>query len=591
MSNSIYSTSTNLTSRSLSTPSICSGDTFKKRLAPLIYDDFFTNYGDLENIKMPEYINVPVEKQKPPMIPNKGFFKTEGSIINHITKNNQTSNVKDKHGILRSLSFQFSPFRGTKIVDTPLSNGTVLRKMNENNYNTKSNNQGEVGPLLGVQMYGCLLKKYKKKNRPVKWKKRFFILKECFLLYYSCKIKKEFETTRRINLHPKGIIPLIGCSIISGGDVGKKYCLLITHCQFDSAIIVCATDIKCQENWFKALRDSTKISYKNTIYGEHMIRELETKGNLLTEEKKKFEERLQLEALARQEERERNYELEKTREELEKEREKLVKITVKMKEDIVKVKNDLVQTNEEKLKLENEKILLLTKTEHLVTNMECLNLEKTKIEDQMNQILRERETFLLENQNLSSVTCQLKNRMQEIENKTSKIATEKEKIECLMKLNEQKTLELERERVVYTKQTKELLKNLKVVSEQKEMTEAELKDEMIARMGAERQLYAAEKALEHLENALKLTGAQMAELQEHIMPDVHKLREFFEKCAIDAKLEAQNALIMRNAVYARRSFRKNPTKCKTRANFRRHVSLKEDRRNFEIQSLNNNDYS
>lgn len=56
------------------------------------------------------------------------------------------------------------------------------------------------------------------------------------------------------------------------------------------------------------------------------------------------------------------------------------------------------------------------------------------------------------------------------------------------------------------------------------MTEAELRDQMMARLGAEKQLQAAEKALEHLENALRLTGAQMTELQEHIMPDVRKLR-------------------------------------------------------------------
>lgn len=62
------------------------------------------------------------------------------------------------------------------------------------------------------------------------------------------------------------------------------------------------------------------------------------------------------------------------------------------------------------------------------------------------------------------------------------------------------------------------------VSEQRDITEAELKDEVMARIGAEKQLQAAEKALEHLETALKLTGAQMSELQEHIMPDVHKLR-------------------------------------------------------------------
>ena len=91
-------------------------------------------------------------------------------------------------------------------------------------------------------------------------------------------------------------------------------------------------------------------------------------------------------------------------------------------------------------------------------------------------------------------------------------------------MNEKKTHELEHERQYYNNQTKELLSTLKEISQQKEMTEAELRDEMMARLGAEKQLQAAEKALEHLENALRLTGAQMTELQEHILPDVHKLR-------------------------------------------------------------------
>ncbi|VDN44679.1 unnamed protein product [Gongylonema pulchrum] len=100
------------------------------------------------------------------------------------------------------------------------------------------------------------------------------------------------------------------------------------------------------------------------------------------------------------------------------------------------------------------------------------------------------------------------------------------------------------------------------------MTEAELKDEVMARIGAEKQLQAAEKALEHLETALKLTGAQMSELQEHIMPDVHKLRgEFFEQCAEEAKMDANRSIIMRNAIHARRSLRRSKTRI--RGSFRR----------------------
>uniref|UniRef100_A0A914VD75 Uncharacterized protein n=1 Tax=Plectus sambesii TaxID=2011161 RepID=A0A914VD75_9BILA len=119
------------------------------------------------------------------------------------------------------------------------------------------------------------------------------------------------------------------------------------------------------------------------------------------------------------------------------------------------------------------------------------------------------------------------------------------------------------------------------------MTEAELKDEVIARIAAEKQLHAAEKALEHMEMALKLSGAHMTELKEQIMPDVHKLKQFFEECAEEAKLDANKPIIMKNAVYARRSIRRSKTRF--RASIRRQLSImkgetKRDSENIDIMN-------
>ncbi|KAE9413041.1 hypothetical protein Angca_004598 [Angiostrongylus cantonensis] len=466
---------------------------------------------------------------------------------------------KEKKGILRSLSFQFSN----------------LGKKKDNHYDVTPEDMSceELGPVRGAQCYGTLMKKYKKKNRPAKWSKRFFVLKECFLIYYSTSFKKRFQKTKKIDLHPKGIIPLIGCSIVCGGDVGKKHCLLIAHPQFPSAIIVAAPDFKTQEEWLKALRSATKISFKNTLVGETMIRELESRGVILCEEKKTYEEKLEQEAKARQEEHDRAAELALMKAELESEREKLIRTTKKLKDDLQNVRNELKVTNETKMTLEQEKISLNSKNEHLQASMESLNIEKEKTEEQLHNILREREQFLLENQNLSTATCQLKNRLAEIETKTSCIQVEKEKIEMLLHMNECKTQDLEKERQYYTNQTKELLQSLKEVNEQKEQTESELREQVIARIGAEKQLQAAEKALEHLEMALKMTGAQMTELQEHIMPDVHKLREYFEQCAHEAQLEANRTGIMRQAIYARKSIRRS--KRNMRSSLRRQSSAKD----------------
>lgn len=128
------------------------------------------------------------------------------------------------------------------------------------------------------------------------------------------------------------------------------------------------------------------------------------------------------------------------------------------------------------------------------------------------------------------------------------------------------------------------------------MTEAELKDEVIARIAAEKQLNAAEKALEHLEMALKLSGAQMSELQEQIMPDVRKLRgkvvdkfiliesnrsimivEFFEECAKEARLDANKPIIMKNAVYARRSIIRRSKTRFLRSSLRRSTTNQQQR--------------
>lgn len=482
----------------------------------------------------------------------------------------KNSHSEEKRGILRSLSFQFSTSlsRGRRRVADVFS----ISDESEQPPDAKNSKPNRLelamySSTLGVQHYGIMLKQSKRRNRSAKWNKRFFVLKECFLVYYKASQKKIFEKSKRMNLHPKGIIPLVGCSVVAGQDHGHKNCLLITHTQFKSAIIVCAPDSKTQETWLAALRDATKISYKNTISWEKLVEQLESRGVLLTEEKKMYEEKLIAEAQAREEEHSRYLCLERAKDELEKERERLIRMTKKLKDDLQSVKNELKITNETKRTLEQEKISLNAKTEHLVSNMQSLNLEKSKIEEQVSSIIKEREKFLLENQNLSTVTCQLKNRLMEIETKTNCILAEKERVEAMLRLNEKKTIDLEKEREYYNNQTMELLNSLKEVSEQRDMTEAELKDEVMARIGAEKQLQAAEKALEHLETALKLTGAQMSELQEHIMPDVHKLREFFEQCAEEAKMDANRSVIMRNAIHARRSLRRSKTRI--RGSFRR----------------------
>lgn len=81
------------------------------------------------------------------------------------------SNGSAKSGILRSLSFQFTTFRGGATVSKN-ANGSAARESVAESCPTLQR-QESLGPIAGVQCYGILLKKYKRKNRGAKWNKRY----------------------------------------------------------------------------------------------------------------------------------------------------------------------------------------------------------------------------------------------------------------------------------------------------------------------------------------------------------------------------------------------------------------------------------
>ncbi|OZC12269.1 hypothetical protein X798_00790 [Onchocerca flexuosa] len=121
------------------------------------------------------------------------------------------SNCDEKRGILRSLSFQFSTSlnRGRRRLADVFDNSDEVEQQGAFSTRGYKSNRLELAmysSTFGVQHYGIMLKQSKRKNRTAKWNKRFFILKECFLVYYKVSEKKIFEKTRRMNLHPKYLV-------------------------------------------------------------------------------------------------------------------------------------------------------------------------------------------------------------------------------------------------------------------------------------------------------------------------------------------------------------------------------------------------
>ncbi|VDP10424.1 unnamed protein product [Soboliphyme baturini] len=128
--------------------------------------------------------------------------------------------------------------------------GTLFVKLNaEHRFATVSGNvaneisanlckSASLENITNVQGYGILvIKIYRWRNQP-SWDKRFFVLKDSFLLYYAVSEKKLFERSHQISSHPKGVIPISGCYVTACRQCDFEFCIAISHEDFQVSVLI-----------------------------------------------------------------------------------------------------------------------------------------------------------------------------------------------------------------------------------------------------------------------------------------------------------------------------------------------------------------
>ncbi|XP_063500454.1 pleckstrin homology domain-containing family D member 1 isoform X2 [Symphalangus syndactylus] len=288
-----------------------------------------------------------------------------------------------------------------------------------------------------VQLYGVLWKR--PFGRPsAKWSRRFFIIKESFLLYYSESEKKSFETNKYFNIHPKGVIPLGGCLVEPKEEPGMPYAMKISHQDFHGNILLAAESEFEQTQWLEMLQESGKVTWKNAQLGEAMIKSLEAQGLQLAKEKQEYLDKL----------------MEET-EELCLQREQREELSIEKKKTL-----EMLEENENHLQT-------LANQSEQPPPSGGLHSNLRQIEEKMQQLLEE------------------------------KLLAEKR-----MKENEERSRALEEEREFYSSQSQALQNSLQELTAEKQQAERELKAEVKVRMDLERRLREAEGALRSLEQGL-----------------------------------------------------------------------------------------
>ena len=86
-----------------------------------------------------------------------------------------------------------------------------------------------------------------------RWARRYFVLKDGFILYYAARA----AAMTAFDVHPKGVIPLGGCSVASyeGGPTRERTeSFRISHPAFHGrALVLCADTAADNAQWMKAV--------------------------------------------------------------------------------------------------------------------------------------------------------------------------------------------------------------------------------------------------------------------------------------------------------------------------------------------------
>ncbi|KAM4723280.1 pleckstrin homology domain-containing family D member 1 [Anableps anableps] len=420
-----------------------------------------------------------------------------------------------------------------------------------------------------VQLHGVLWKR--PFGRPsAKWSRRFFIIKDSFLLYYAENEKRNFESNRYFNIHPKGVIPLGGCVVSANEDMGMPFAIVVNLEDFTGTIVLAAESEEEQVQWMEMLQESGKVTWKNSQLGEAMIESLEAQGLQLAKEKQEYLDKLMEETEELSHQRAQREELERLNQVLEEEKRKFEEVVLELKAEQEQIKLDLDDTTQSLKSVDREKEELSCLTVTLQKSIEELSQEKQRrllmlgVKDQEEKEVDEQSLGSMCKESVDGEEVRDPEVLQDlrhIEEQMKILLKEKEQADEKLNENEQRSKVLQQEKEYYSTQAQTLQQSLSQLTADKQQTEAELKAEIQSRMELEQRLKQAEEALQDLEKGLN-SLERTKERDEKMKGDVTQLRKFFEECICAAEIEAKLPAIMKNAVYLHKAAARRIKSCR-----------------------------
>eukprot|EP00054_Salpingoeca_dolichothecata_P005857 m.36521 g.36521 ORF g.36521 m.36521 type:complete len:535 (-) comp16016_c0_seq1:60-1664(-) len=414
----------------------------------------------------------------------------------------------------------------------------------------------EIVVTTKVQKSGILLKK-PFGHSSSKWSRRFFVLKDGFLLYYPEKEAKAFQQTGNFNVHPKGVIPLGGCCVDEVRDPSQPFALQITHSDFGRGQVWLGAESQSSlKDWIHWIYESSRVTYKNACLGDTLVASLKAKGSELEKQKEATLEQLKKEGEALKIERNN---VENMTEEVQKlldEKKRAQALADKLSEEQDERIKQLQKTNTAIETMARKKAELEEKANELASKLKAASHESNLTMQQLQDRDREAQNLAQEKELLAAATAQLAENLANMEGKAQKLESEKQQAEIKLSAAEQSAREFQDEIQEVTKVAQSLESEVATSVAEKEKAQREKAKERRERLKVERKLKLAEDALARLEKALRDSGVK---IDIDIEADVSSLKKFFEEALEEVAWEATKTDTMREALTATATAKKDIT--------------------------------
>eukprot|EP00731_Ephydatia_muelleri_P027774 Em0019g647a len=308
----------------------------------------------------------------------------------------------------------------------------------------------------------------------------------------------------------------------------------ITHEIFKGELVVGAQDAEECSSWKKALQDAGRVNWKNAQVGDTIIHQMEQKTQQVAQEMKQTIDKLNEEASALVQEKEKKAELEALAAKLEAEKRTIEEAAVNLRTEKETTKLELQSTLATISKVQEERDSLEAHIQGLETKAQIMEQQRQKVLAELQEKETQAKELDEEKARLAKTTALLKEDIDSLEGKRKLL--EKEKELASLRLGEQMEAarQLEEEKKKMADTAISLQQNLEQVVREKSSSTSKWREEYHRRVKAEQRFQQAEASFKRLDKTLKSIGANVDfQFEVH----ANNLKRFFEECVAEKQSE------------------------------------------------------